>query len=72
MHTTDPIADYLTRIRNGIGAKHKRIDVPASGLKREISRILAEKKFIAGFSEVQLNATPDRAVPSAARATALS
>jgi small subunit ribosomal protein S8 len=53
MQTTDPIADYLTRIRNGIHARHKRIDVPASNLKREITKILAEKKLIAGFSEIK-------------------
>ncbi len=53
MQTTDPIADYLTRIRNGIHARHKRIDVPASNLKREITRILAEKKLIAGYSEIK-------------------
>jgi len=53
MQTTDPIADYLTRIRNGIHARHKRIDVPASNLKREITRILADKKLIAGYSEIR-------------------
>ena len=53
MQTTDPIADYLTRIRNGIRARHKRIDVPASNLKRELTRILADRKFIAGFSEIK-------------------
>lgn len=52
MQTTDPIADYLTRIRNGLHARHKRVDVPASNLKREITKILAEKKLIAGFSEI--------------------
>jgi small subunit ribosomal protein S8 len=53
MQTTDPIADYLTRIRNGIHARHKKIDVPASNLKREITKLLATKKFIAGFSEIK-------------------
>jgi|SRR3990170_716296 len=53
MQTTDPIADYLTRVRNGIRARHKRVDVPASNLKREITRILTEKKYIAGFSEIK-------------------
>jgi small subunit ribosomal protein S8 len=53
MQTTDPIADYLTRIRNGIHARHKRIDVPASNLKREITKLLATKKFIAGYSEIK-------------------
>lgn len=52
MHTTDPIADYLTRIRNGIRARHKRVDIPASNLKKELTRILVEKKFIAGYNEL--------------------
>jgi small subunit ribosomal protein S8 len=55
MQITDPIADYLTRIRNGIHARHKKIDVPASNLKREITKLLATKKFIAGFSEIKDN-----------------
>ena len=53
MQTTDPIADYLTRLRNGIRARHKRIDVPASNLKRELTKLLVERKFIAGFSEIK-------------------
>ena len=53
MQTTDPIADYLTRIRNGIRARHKRVDIPASNIKREMTRILAEKKYIAGYSEIK-------------------
>ena len=53
--TTDPIADYLTHIRNAFRAKHKRVDIPASNLKRELSRILTEQKFINGFSEIADN-----------------
>ena len=49
---TDPIADYLTRVRNALQARHKRVEVPASTLKREISRILVEQHYITGFSEV--------------------
>lgn len=52
MNTTDPIADYLTRIRNAIRARHKRVDIPKSNLKRDLSRILTEEKFIAGFTEI--------------------
>lgn len=51
MNTTDPIADYLTRLRNAIQARHKRVDVPASNLKREITKLLLEQKFIAGYTE---------------------
>ncbi|HYQ86469.1 MAG TPA: 30S ribosomal protein S8 [Bacteroidota bacterium] len=52
MNTTDPIADYLTRLRNAIRARHKRVDVPASNLKRELSRILLEEKFISGYTDI--------------------
>jgi len=46
MSKTDPIADYLTRIRNATRAKHKKVDVPASNLKKEITRILQEEHYI--------------------------
>ena len=55
MNTTDPVADYLTRIRNAVRARRKRVDVPASSLKRAISKILADEKFIAGFTEIPDN-----------------
>ena len=48
MHT-DPIADYLTRIRNGIRAGHDEVEIPASNLKMEISRILKEQGYINDF-----------------------
>lgn len=53
MSVTDPIADYLTRLRNSISAKRKRVEIPSSGVKRELSRILKEKKFIVDFTEVK-------------------
>ncbi len=46
---TDPIADYLTRIRNGIMAKKKVVDIPASNLKKEMTRILMEKGNILNY-----------------------
>ena len=49
MSMTDPIADYLTRIRNAIQAKHRRVDIPASNLKKRITEILYEQKFIRNF-----------------------
>ncbi len=52
MNTTDPIADYLTRVRNAIKARHKRLDVPASNLKRAITKILADEKYISGYTEI--------------------
>ena len=53
MTSTDPIADYLTRIRNAIRAGHKKVEVPASNLKRELSNVLRQYKFIDGYSEVK-------------------
>ncbi len=46
MGMTDPIADMLTRIRNGAKAEKKWVDIPASKLKRELARILADEHFI--------------------------
>jgi len=43
---TDPIADMLTRIRNGLQAKHDTVRIPSSGLKKEIARILSEEGFV--------------------------
>ena len=46
---TDPIADMLTRIRNGLRARHPRVDMPCSKLKVEIARILKDEGYIANF-----------------------
>ena len=46
---TDPIADYLTRIRNALGSGHDDVEIPASGLKMEMSRILKEQGYILVF-----------------------
>lgn len=43
---SDPIADYLTRIRNAVMAGHKVVDIPASNLKKEITRVLHEQGYI--------------------------
>ena len=50
MSMTDPIADFLTRIRNAIQAAHETVDIPSSGLKREMARILKEQGYIEDFS----------------------
>ena len=55
MSMTDPIADMLTRVRNANHAKHRRVDVPASNLKREIARVLAENRFIDNFAVIEDN-----------------
>jgi small subunit ribosomal protein S8 len=47
--TTDPIADYLTRVRNGIMAKKKVVEIPASNLKKEITKILHDKGYILNY-----------------------
>jgi small subunit ribosomal protein S8 len=46
---SDPIADYLTRVRNAILANHRVVDVPASNIKREITKILKEKGYILNY-----------------------
>ncbi len=55
MNTTDPIADYLSRLRNAIRAKHKRVDIPLSGVKRELTKILVQQQFVSGFTEIKDN-----------------
>ena len=46
---TDPIADYLTRVRNAVSAKHRVVEIPASNLKKEITRVLFEKGYILNY-----------------------
>ena len=50
---TDPIADYLTRLRNAISAKHRVVEVPASNLKKEITKILFDKGYILNYMIVE-------------------
>ena len=67
---TDPISDYLNRIRNALQAEHEEVEIPASRLKREMSRILKEQGYISDFSveparvgdviKVKLRYTEDR------------
>lgn len=53
MSMTDPVADMLTRIRNGIMAAHQTVEIPSSGLKKEIARILREQGYIESFELVE-------------------
>ena len=46
---TDPIADYLTRLRNAMMARHKIVEIPASNLKKDITRILFEKGYVLNY-----------------------
>ena len=49
MSMTDPVADFLTRVRNAIQASHETVEIPASKLKVEMARILTEQGYIEGF-----------------------
>ncbi len=55
MNLTDPVADFLTRIRNAMRARHQKLDVPASKLKAEIARILKEEGYIANYKPAEEN-----------------
>ena len=55
MSMSDPIADFLTRIRNGLAAKKRWIDVPGSALKKRISLVLKEEKYINDFFFIKSN-----------------
>ena len=46
---TDPIADYLTRLRNAIKASHRIVEIPASNIKKEITKVLHEKGYIQNY-----------------------
>jgi small subunit ribosomal protein S8 len=71
MSVTDPIADFLTRIRNGLQADHEAVDIPASKFKLELARVLREQGYIEAYSNeparvgqvlrVTLKYTDDRA-----------
>ena len=50
---TDPLADFLTRIRNACAAGHRRVDIPVSKLKTEIAKILQDEGYIAGYKLVE-------------------
>ena len=52
MSLTDPVSDFLTRVRNAIKARHQKVDVPYSKLKVEMARILKEEGYIANFKAV--------------------
>jgi len=52
MSMTDPIADFLTRIRNAIKAKHTKVDIPFSRIKEEITRILMEYRYIQNYIKI--------------------
>lgn len=49
MKTTDPIGDYLTRLRNAIHANHRIVEVPASNIKKEVTKVLFDKGYILNY-----------------------
>ncbi len=55
---TDPIADFLTRLRNAIKANHRVVEVPASNLKKEITKILFEQGYILNYKFVEVEDNP--------------
>ncbi len=55
MSMTDPIADYLTRMRNAIKAKHTKVDIPYSRLKEDITKILLEYRYIQSYLKIDDN-----------------
>ncbi|HSL88949.1 MAG TPA: 30S ribosomal protein S8 [Ignavibacteriaceae bacterium] len=55
MSLTDPIADFLTRVRNASKAKKVRVEIPSSGLKKELAEILKKENFIHDFTIVEDN-----------------
>jgi small subunit ribosomal protein S8 len=52
MSMTDPVSDFLTRLRNAAKAQHRDVTIPSSGLKRELARILQEEGYIEGYELV--------------------
>jgi small subunit ribosomal protein S8 len=55
MSLTDPVADFLARIRNSLHARHQKLDVPSSKLKLEMARILKEEGYIANYKATEEN-----------------
>ncbi len=53
MSVSDPVADFLTCIRNAIGAKHRKVDVPSSRMKAELAKVLLRERFINNFKVIE-------------------
>lgn len=53
MSVSDPVADFLTCLRNAIRAKHRKVDVPASRLKTELSKVLLRERYINNFKMIE-------------------
>ena len=53
MSVSDPVADFLTCVRNAIRAKHRKVDVPASQMKTELSKVLLRERYINNFKTIE-------------------
>ena len=53
MAVSDPVADFLTCIRNAIGARHRKVDVPSSNMKTELAKLLLRERFINNFKTIE-------------------
>jgi small subunit ribosomal protein S8 len=53
MSVSDPVADFLTCVRNAIQAKHRKVDVPASQMKTELSKVLLRERYINNFKVIE-------------------
>jgi len=53
MSVSDPVADFLTCIRNALGAKHRKVDVPSSNMKAELAKVLLRERFINNFKTIE-------------------
>lgn len=79
---TDPIADYLTRLRNALSAKHRVVDIPASNIKKEITKILFDKGYILNYKfeedkvqgniKIALKYHPQSKIPAITKLTRVS
>ena len=58
MNATDPITDLLNRLRNGMRAGHERVDMPASRLKEDVLKVLADEGYIASYRRVEEKGRP--------------
>lgn len=53
MSISDPIADFLTRVRNALGARHEKVDVPASNVREEITKLLIREGYVRGYKRIE-------------------
>ena len=53
MSVSDPVSDFLTCVRNAIGAKHRKVDIPASKLKVELAKVLLRERFINNYKVIE-------------------